>query len=62
MAENGTGVIIAHLGVTTKGFIGATTATILQEAPAKVQGLCNAAKSVNSGTSTRLGRLVQGLL
>jgi len=42
MAEDGSGVI-AHLGVTTKGSIGATTATILEEAPARVQGLSAAA-------------------
>ena len=47
MAEDGADAVIAHSGVTTKGSIGATTATILKEAPAKAQGLCNAAKSIN---------------
>jgi predicted TIM-barrel enzyme len=52
MAEDGADVVIAHLGVTTKGSIGATTATILEEAPAKVQGLCDATKSVNPDVIT----------
>jgi len=38
MAEDGSDGVIAHLGVSTKGSIGATRATILEEAPAKVQG------------------------
>jgi predicted TIM-barrel enzyme len=40
------------LGVTAKGSIGATTATILQEAPAGVQELCDAAKRVNPDAIT----------
>ncbi len=47
MAEAGADVIVAHLGLTTKGAIGATTAVSLEEAPKKVQELCDAAKSVN---------------
>ncbi len=43
MAVDGADVVVALLGVTTKGSIAATTATILEEAPAKVQGLCDAA-------------------
>ena len=43
MAEDGSDGVIAHLGVTTNGTIGATTATILEEAPARVQGLSDAA-------------------
>ena len=43
MAEDGSDGVIAHLGLTTKGSIGATTATILEEAPARVQGLSNTA-------------------
>lgn len=49
MAEAGADVIVAHLGLTTKGSIGASTAVSLEEAPGKVQKLCDAAKSVNPG-------------
>lgn len=47
MAKAGADVIVAHLGLTTRGAIGATTAFSLEEAPRKVQELCDAAKSVN---------------
>jgi predicted TIM-barrel enzyme len=47
MAEAGADVIVAHMGLTTKGAIGATTAISLEEAPARVQEICDAAKSVN---------------
>ena len=47
MAEAGADVVVAHLGLTTKGAIGATTAVTLEQAPAKVQEIVNAAKSVN---------------
>lgn len=47
MAEAGADVIVAHMGLTTKGAIGASTAVSLEEAPAKVQEICDAAKSVN---------------
>ncbi|RJQ80926.1 MAG: phosphoenolpyruvate hydrolase family protein [Desulfobacteraceae bacterium] len=47
MAKAGADVVVAHLGLTTKGSIGATTAFSLEDSPAKVQELCDAAKSVN---------------
>lgn len=47
MAEAGADVVVAHLGLTTKGAIGASTAYTIEEAPAKVQELCDAAKNVN---------------
>jgi predicted TIM-barrel enzyme len=47
MAKAGADVIVAHLGLTTKGSIGASTAVSLKEAPKKVKELCDAAKSVN---------------
>jgi len=47
MAAAGADVVVAHLGLTTKGSIGATTAFTLKEAPAKVQEIVDAAKSVN---------------
>ncbi len=47
MAKAGADVVVAHLGLTTKGSIGASTAVSLEEAPKKVQAICDAAKSVN---------------
>ena len=45
-------MVVTHLGVTTKQSIGATTARILKDAPAKVQGLCDAANNVNPDVIT----------
>jgi predicted TIM-barrel enzyme len=47
MAEAGADIVVAHLGLTTKGSIGATTAVTLENAPAKVQQIADAAKSMN---------------
>jgi predicted TIM-barrel enzyme len=47
MAKAGADIVVAHLGLTTKGSIGATTAVTLEKAPAKVQEIADAAKSVN---------------
>lgn len=47
MAEAGADIIVAHLGLTTKGSIGASTAYTIEQAPAKVQELCDAAKKIN---------------
>jgi len=47
MAEAGADVVVAHMGLTTKGAIGASTALTLEQAPAKVQEICETAKSVN---------------
>ena len=46
MTRAGADVIVAHLGLTTKGSIGASTALTLQETPAKVQEICDAARGV----------------
>jgi predicted TIM-barrel enzyme len=46
MAEAGADIVVAHLGLTTKGSIGATTAVTLENAPARVQEIADAAKSV----------------
>jgi predicted TIM-barrel enzyme len=46
MAEAGADIVVAHLGLTTKGSIGATTAITLENAPARVQEIADAAKSV----------------
>jgi predicted TIM-barrel enzyme len=47
MAQAGADVIVAHLGLTTKGSIGATTAVTLELAPQKVQEIADAAKQAN---------------
>jgi predicted TIM-barrel enzyme len=47
MAQAGADVIVAHMGLTTKGAIGATTAVSLEDAPARVQAICDAAREVN---------------
>jgi predicted TIM-barrel enzyme len=47
MAEAGADIIVAHLGLTTKGSIGATTAVTLENAPGKVQEIADAAKAIN---------------
>jgi predicted TIM-barrel enzyme len=47
MARAGADVLIPHMGLTTKGSIGARTAMTLDEAAARVQALHDAAKAVN---------------
>lgn len=47
MAAAGADIIVAHMGLTTKGTIGAKTALTLDDAVKRVQALCDAAKSVN---------------
>ncbi len=47
MAKAGADVLIPHMGLTTKGSIGATTALTLDEAAARVQALHDAATGVN---------------
>ncbi len=46
MAKVGADVIIAHMGLTTKGTIGAKTAMSLDEAASRVQAIHDAAKKV----------------
>jgi predicted TIM-barrel enzyme len=46
MAAAGADVVVAHMGLTTKGSIGATTALTLEQAPASVQAICDAARGV----------------
>ena len=48
MAEAGADVVVAHMGLTTKGSIGASTALTLEQCPAKVQRICDTAKAINS--------------
>lgn len=47
MAGAGADVVVAHMGLTTKGSIGATTAMTLEESVGNVQAICDAARSVN---------------
>jgi len=47
MAGAGADVVVAHMGLTTKGAIGATSALSIEEAPAKVQAIADAAGAVN---------------
>ncbi len=47
MAQAGADVLIPHMGLTTKGSIGARTALTLSEAAQRVQALHDAAKAVN---------------
>ncbi len=47
MAEAGADVLVPHMGLTTGGVIGASTALTLDEAVVRVQALCDAANEVN---------------
>jgi predicted TIM-barrel enzyme len=47
MAEAGADVLVPHMGLTTKGAIGAETALTLAESAARVQAMHDAAKEVN---------------
>ena len=47
MADAGADIIVAHMGLTTKGTIGATTALNLEQSVAAVQAICDAARGVN---------------
>jgi predicted TIM-barrel enzyme len=47
MAAAGADVLIPHMGLTTKGTIGAKSAMTLDDAAKRVQSLCDAAKRVN---------------
>src|SRR6202048_4223354 len=48
MAGAGADIIVAHLGLTTKGSIGASAAVTLEDAPSKVQEIADAAKSARN--------------
>ena len=48
MAEAGADILISHMGLTTKGSIGAETALTLEDAAGRVQAMHDAAKKVNS--------------
>jgi predicted TIM-barrel enzyme len=46
MAEAGADVVVAHMGLTTKGAVGATTALTLEESAERVQAIRDAAVAV----------------
>jgi predicted TIM-barrel enzyme len=47
MTRAGAEVLIPHMGLTTKGTIGARTALTLEQAARRVQELCDAARAIN---------------
>lgn len=47
MAEAGADILVAHMGLTRKGTIGAKTALTLDDSVKKVQEICDAGKSIN---------------
>jgi predicted TIM-barrel enzyme len=47
LAKAGADILIPHVGLTTKGSIGAATALTLDQAVSSVQAMCDAAKRVN---------------
>jgi predicted TIM-barrel enzyme len=47
MAKAGCDVLIPHMGLTTKGAIGATTAITLEESAKRIQEMHDAAKKIN---------------
>ena len=47
MAEAGADVLVPHMGLTTKGAIGATTALTLEESARRVQAMRDAAVNIN---------------
>lgn len=47
MAKAGADIIVAHMGLTTKGSIGAHTALTLDESVRRVQSIADAARSIN---------------
>src|SRR5262249_46478260 len=50
MAEAGADILIPHMGLTTKGSIGASTALSLEESASRVQAMHDAAKRVKADT------------
>jgi len=47
MATAGADIVVAHMGLTTKGMIGAQTALTLQECCGRIQAMHDAAKRIN---------------
>lgn len=47
MAKAGADILVAHMGLTTKGTIGAKTALTLEDCAKKIQAITDAGKSIN---------------
>ena len=47
MAKAGADMLVAHMGLTTKGTIGAKTAKTLEQSAKDVQAICDAGKKIN---------------
>src|SRR5687767_8450120 len=47
MAEAGADIVVAHMGLTTRGAIGATSAVTLEQSVLRVQAIADAARAVN---------------
>ena len=52
MAEAGADIVVAHMGLTTKGTIGAHTAKTLDDCVEEVKAICNACKSIRDDVIT----------
>jgi predicted TIM-barrel enzyme len=52
MTEAGADIVVAHMGLTTKGAIGAHTAKTLDDCVAEVKAICDACKSIRSDVIT----------
>ena len=48
MAKAGADIIVAHMGLTTSGSIGAKTAVSMEESVLRVQAIADAAHSINA--------------
>ncbi len=48
MTEAGADIIVAHMGLTTKGKIGAKTAKTIEECKVEIQGIVNTCKNINN--------------
>lgn len=49
MTQAGADIIVAHMGLTTNGKIGALTAKTMEECVVEIQGIVNAAKEIREG-------------
>jgi predicted TIM-barrel enzyme len=47
MAKAGADIVVAHMGLTTKGAVGATSAVTLEQSVGRVQAIADAARAVN---------------
>lgn len=52
MTEAGADIVVAHMGLTTKGTIGAHTAKTLDDCVEEVRAICNACKSIRDDVIT----------